>query len=93
MSVTFVFVVKFVELCPENCEPALYKSMVKLRDELCRQHYRVVDQGKVVDGNIRALIFLRCYTCKDVCVCNSFFYEFSNLVIVRLVIRGQIRNS
>ncbi|KAG0579336.1 hypothetical protein KC19_4G091500 [Ceratodon purpureus] len=43
----------FVELCPENADPDLYKKMVKLRDELCRQHYVVVDQGKEVDVHIK----------------------------------------
>lgn len=43
----------FVELCPENCDPDLYRRMVTLRDELCQQHYMVIDQGKVVDGLLK----------------------------------------
>ena len=74
---------QFVELCPENCDPDLYKRMVKLRDELCRQHYIVVDQGKVVDGNMRTLSFLRC-TYEAVCILGSSSYVFSKMVAVRL---------
>lgn len=40
----------FVELCPENADPNLYKKMVALRDERCRLDYLIIDQGKVVDG-------------------------------------------
>lgn len=43
----------FVELCPENADPKLYKQMVALRDERCRLDYVIIDQGKVVDAHIK----------------------------------------
>ncbi len=49
--------VQFVELCPENADPNLYKKMVALREERCRLDYVIIDQGKVVDGNTRTLSY------------------------------------
>ncbi|XP_073389428.1 cilia- and flagella-associated protein 44 isoform X4 [Physcomitrium patens] len=43
----------FVELCPGNGDPALYKRMVAMRDRRCFLDYAIIDQGKIVDALLK----------------------------------------